>query len=289
MRATDIPRLIESLGSKDQKTADEAAARLTALGPAVATALLDALADESPFDALLEPLRKLTDGPDKLRMDPPKDARKRRIEDILVGLGPQLAPMLVERFDAPQRSLRASIARVLARHGETSIRPLLAALSTEQARFVASDALAAIGEPAVKPLAMTLSTEPVASPAWHAADAAFCRTLKAPALKEITEARANIRVIVLGSLIAGLLAFGLFYITGIGLSWSLLIGFVAGYCIMGAVLGEATQHTYDGWDGAILFIIDMLAAPFILRNRLATLKTMAAEREQLVQTYNLPA
>ena len=289
MSTTDIPRLIESLGSKDQKKADEAAASLAAMGPAVAPALLDALAGENPLAGLSEPLRALRDGPGKLDMNPPRDARKRRLEDTLFSLGPELIPALAERFDAPQRSLRAFIARVLARHGAAAVRPLLAALNTPRTRFVASDALAAIGEPAVKPLAMTLSTEAAGSPTWHAADAAFSRILRAPALKEIAESRANLRIVLLGSLGMALLIFALFYVVGAGLTLSLVIGLVAGYCVLGALLGNATNRTYDGIDGAIFFVIDMLAAPFILRSRLASLKTMTAEREQLVQSYNLPA
>ena len=287
MSSNDIATLINTLSKPDKKQAEQAAARLTEMGPVVVPALLKTLGQhKNLFTAI--PITRLFPGMEKLDTTPPKDPQARWIETILFNLGLPVLPKLVEEFERVGMVVRHALARVLVRHGATAVGSLVDALHKLPTRATARDALAAIGEPAVEPLAGLLRSEPPGSATWNAADTALSQITGVATWREIRKRKQFLLATWICAIIVAALFFGIGFGVGLGLWLSLAIGLVAGYIGWALILTDWSSYTYSGCGGSVIFVIDMFTAPFEYRERAAKHAQMAADREQVKQKFSLP-
>jgi HEAT repeat protein len=288
LTARDVSALLQALRGKDKHEADQAAARLQALGVRAIPALVGALGSRNGLAALTDPIIRLWEKPRPLDADAPQSEWKRRIEDILFALGPSALPWLAEEFDHPDRDVRRAIARVLARHGAAAIAPLLGALQGPRTRWAAGDALAAIGSPALEPLTFLLRSEPPRSRIWAAADAVLCAITRAPTRHEIVKRREQIVTAWIAFAAVGALFAAIGLLAGIEWWIALFFGLIVGYLAWVIVIRDSNLALWEGWDGCLFLVLDVFTAPFTYRKKAARYRGQVAAREQLMNDYGLP-
>ena len=121
-------------------------------------------------------------------------------------------------------------------------------------REQAAAQIVAIGMPVIATLVNVLCIEPCGSVKWDSADAALCQIVQAPTRKEIRSQRAYLIAIGVGSLAAAALFFAIGLGADIGLVPSLILGLIVGYRCWAGVLAGSSFATWEGWDGALIFL-----------------------------------
>jgi HEAT repeat protein len=289
MDAPAAATLIAALGEQDARRARQAATELIAFGPAIVPGLIEAIGSRTGMAAAVDALVRRFDGPGRLDDRPPSDPLRRRIENVLFALGPAAIPALAQAFDHPQRRVRHAIARVLAKHGEAALTPLLAALRQPRPRYPAGDALTAIGAPAVQPLVDLLCAEPAGTATWHAADAALCGIVKAQTRKDDDQQRSAIRSLWAIALEMAAAAAGLGLWAELGFGVALGMGLVTGYVSWTVAVVGAPDTAHTGCIAGLFLLRSLFSAPFEYRKKVAQLAILAVERERLQSRFKLPA
>lgn len=259
--------------------------------------MIEALGSRKSWVVWMDPLLRCLDKPGDLKRYRLDDEQKERIEAELAEVGPQGLPYLSQAFDHPNPRVRYAIARLMARQGAAAVPLLLPALQNPRTRLPAADALTEIGKPAVQPLVALLHNRLSRDAAWIAADLALSRIERMTSYYEVKNARDGLVRIWIVALAAAALAFGVGLWAEIGFTYTGLAAVGLGYVTWAASLTYGDSGHQDSKAdsdgllaviGLLIFLVELLAAPFEYRRRAAEYASLTRRREKMKRKYSLP-